>query len=331
MNFISRKGNMNYLISVIIPVYNVEKYLKKCIDSVLAQSYRNLQIILVDDGSTDKSSEICDEYAKLDNRIIVVHKKNGGLSSARNRGLRAATGDFITFLDSDDYVSPTIYEELYRVLQERKDRIACTCFRRTDEDGKIYDKQDPHACESATSNVQYLRELLLHIGDVSVCTKLFPKEILKDKYFDESKLNEDLLFMVNLVSGFKEIVYTGSVGYFYLIRQNSTSSVYGKAVEDMALNAINVNGVVQSEFVELCEEGNRFALFQNMAYLLLVPDHLRKKNNFQYINSLKYLKNNFMRKGLGNKYLGAKNKSIIVGLLFCPELVIRVFQRKHRL
>jgi len=322
---------MNCLISVIIPVYNVEKYLKKCIDSVIAQTYRNLQIILVDDGSTDKSPKICDEYAAKDNRVLVIHKKNGGLSSARNSGLKVASGQYITFLDSDDYITSTIYEEMYSVLQRKKDRIACTCFRRVDESGKIYDKKDPHSCQEVTSNVEYLRELMLHIGDTSVCTKLFPQEILRNKYFDESKLNEDLLFMVDLIPDLKEIIYTGTVGYYYLIRQNSTSSSYGKAVEDMALNAVTVNEMVQREYKELSEEGNRFALFQNMAYLLLVPSSLRKKNNPQYQKALKYLKNNFVEKGLKNNYLGTKNKCIIIGLLLFPKLVIQAFQRRHRL
>lgn len=322
---------MNDLISVIIPIYNVEKYLKKCIDSVLIQSYKNLQIILVDDGSTDGSSKICDEYAKLDNRILVIHKKNGGLSSARNAGLKVAAGNYITFLDSDDYVSSTAYEELYKILEKRKDRIACTSFRRVDETGKIYDKNDPHNIQDVISNIQYLKELLLHIGDTSVCTKLFPREVLKNNFFSEDKLNEDFLFMANLISNFKEIVFTGSIGYFYLTRKNSISSGYGKAIEDMALNAINVNKIIQEKYVELSEEGNRFALFQNMAYLLLVPKELTNKNNSMYIQALIYLKKNFVKKGIKNRYLTLKNKLIICGLILCPKIIIRVFQRKHKL
>lgn len=322
---------MKSLISVIIPVYNVERYLKKCIDSVRMQTYQNLQIVLIDDGSTDKSPEICDEYAKEDNRILVIHKKNGGLSSARNKGLQVATGDYITFLDSDDYVSSTVYEDLYGILQGRKDRIACTCFRRVDSSGEVYNRNDPHSIQETTSNVEYLRELLLHIGDVSVCTKLFPREILKGKFFDESKLNEDFLFMVEMIPDFKEIVYTGTVGYFYLTRQGSTSDGYGKAVEDMALNAIYVNEKVQREYIELNEEGDRFALFQNMAYLLLVPKNMRKKNNLLYQKALQYLRNNFISKGIKNKYLGTKHKYIIFGLVFFPELVIQIFQEKHSL
>ena len=322
---------MSETISVIIPVYNVEKYLNKCVDSVISQTYKDLQIILVDDGSTDRSSKICDEYAKADTRISVIHKQNGGLSSARNAGMEIVEGDYITFLDSDDYVSPTVYEELYKIIKSQdSDSIACTCFRRVDEAGNVYKKNDPHSKPSSTSNTEYLREILLHIGDVSVCTKLFPRKMLEIKRFDEEKLNEDLLFMADLIPSFKTIVYTGTVGYYYLVRDNSISSGYGKSVEDMAVNAVAVNKNVQSEYPELKDEGNRFALFQNMAYLLLVPQALRTKNNKKYLEALKYLKKSFFKNGITNRYLGIKYKIIIFVLIIYPEIVIRLFQRKHR-
>ena len=321
---------MSETISVIIPVYNVEKYLNKCVDSVISQTYKDLQIILVDDGSTDRSSKICDEYAKADTRISVIHKQNGGLSSARNAGMEIVEGDYITFLDSDDYVSPTVYEELYKIIKSQdSDSIACTCFRRVDEVGNVYKKNDPHSKPSSTSNTEYLRELLLHIGDVSVCSKLFPRKMLKNKHFEEEKLNEDLLFMADLIPSFKTIVYTGTVGYYYLVRDNSISSGYGKSVEDMAVNAVAVNKNVQSEYPELKDEGNRFALFQNMAYLLLIPQALRTKNNKKYLEALKYLKKTFFKNGITNRYLGIKNKIIIFVLIIYPEIVIRLFQRKH--
>ena len=104
------------LISIIIPVYKVEKYLEKCIKSVLDQTYKNLQIILVDDGSPDNCGNICDNYAKIDNRIEVIHKANGGLSEARNVGLKVARGEYIGFVDSDDYVSNEMFENLYNTL-----------------------------------------------------------------------------------------------------------------------------------------------------------------------------------------------------------------------
>ena len=102
---------MDKLISVIVPIYNVEKYLTKCIESIINQTYKNLEIILVDDGSPDKSPIICDEYAKKDNRIKVIHKKNGGLSDARNYGMSLATGEYISFIDSDDYIDEEMYEK----------------------------------------------------------------------------------------------------------------------------------------------------------------------------------------------------------------------------
>ena len=115
---------MKDLISVIIPVYNVEKYLKKCLDSVINQTYKNLEIILVDDGSSDKSGLICDEYTKLDKRIKVVHKKNEGLSSARNTGLDIAKGKYISFIDSDDFVSIYMYEIMYKeIIKNNRDIV----------------------------------------------------------------------------------------------------------------------------------------------------------------------------------------------------------------
>ena len=106
------------LISIIVPVYDVEPYLRKCIDSILIQSYRDLEIILVDDGSPDNCGAICDEYAEKDKRIKVIHKKNGGLSDARNAGLDIATGEYIGFVDSDDWVMPDMYEYLYKAVKE---------------------------------------------------------------------------------------------------------------------------------------------------------------------------------------------------------------------
>ena len=114
------------LISVVIPVYKVEQYIHECVDSVIAQTYKNLDIILVDDGSPDSCPAICDEYAERDNRIRVIHKKNGGLSSARNAGIDIARGEYICFVDSDDYVSEIYVEQLYTTLKESGADMACT-------------------------------------------------------------------------------------------------------------------------------------------------------------------------------------------------------------
>lgn len=114
---------MNKLVSVIVPVYNVEKYLERCINSIIQQSYNNLEIILIDDGSTDASGKICDEYKEKDDRIIVIHKENGGLSDARNAGIKIFTGEYVTFIDSDDYVSKNMVSNMLDILEKSSCRI----------------------------------------------------------------------------------------------------------------------------------------------------------------------------------------------------------------
>ena len=125
---------MNPLISVIVPVYNVEKYLNKCVDSIIHQTFTNLEIILVDDGSTDKSGPFCEKYAALDQRVKVIHKTNGGLSDARNKGIEKATGDFVTFIDSDDFIELDMIEYLYRLLCQAEADIS-VCQRNEIEEG----------------------------------------------------------------------------------------------------------------------------------------------------------------------------------------------------
>ena len=105
-------------ISIIVPVYNIEEYLPRCIESILNQTYNNLELILVDDGSKDKSGEICDAYAKKDNRVVVLHKENGGSSSARNAGIAIAKGEYLGFVDSDDYIEPDMYEKMVAVIEK---------------------------------------------------------------------------------------------------------------------------------------------------------------------------------------------------------------------
>ena len=123
----------NPKISVIVPVYNVEKYLPTCLDSIIAQSYKNLEIIVVDDGAKDSSGAICDEYAKKDVRIVSLHKQNGGLSDARNYGMQFMTGDYISFIDSDDYVHPDYISTLYNNLVENDADISICNFEKTNE------------------------------------------------------------------------------------------------------------------------------------------------------------------------------------------------------
>lgn len=165
-------------ISVIVPIYGVEKYLKQCVDSIIAQTYKNLEIILVDDGSPDKCPEICDEYAAQDKRVRVIHKKNGGLGSAYNAGIDAASGKYIGFVESDDYIAPNMYEKLYNHLtQHNADVCFGSWYYHTDQkntpDIEIAQNTDRNSLFSITQH-QYL--MTVH---PSLWGKLYRASVLK--------------------------------------------------------------------------------------------------------------------------------------------------------
>ena len=185
------------LISVVIPVYNIEKYLERCVYSVREQTYKNLEIILVDDGSTDNSGLICDKLAAEDAGIRVFHKKNGGSSSARNLGISKAQGEYIGFVDSDDYIEPDMYELLYAAIQEYDADIAQIGRDEIDEKGNRL----PNICEPPQQAIfieseTFLKELLMHRGDCSFCTKLVRRNLFESMQFQHLFLFFPLLLLI---------------------------------------------------------------------------------------------------------------------------------------
>jgi len=202
-------------ISIIVPVYKVEKYLGQCVESILNQTYSNLEIILVDDGSPDACPEICDEYQKRDNRIKVIHKQNGGLSDARNAGLDIVTGDYIGFVDSDDWISPTMYEELLDTVQEYNVEIAFCGYRTTDENGNV--KQERGFGDRRKSPVKDLvNDIIYCDGDnVVVWNKLYHAEIFKKVRFPVGALHEDNAIIWKTLGQIKSVAYTGTYEYYY--------------------------------------------------------------------------------------------------------------------
>lgn len=211
-----------YKVSIIVPVYNVERYLNKCIDSILSQTFKDFELILVDDGSTDSSSQICDEYLKKDNRIKVIHKNNGGLSSARNIGLDMAKGEYISFIDSDDYVSNKYIEILYTdILNNDADISIC--------ENKRFKKNSENLLECINLNIDILNpeKALLNLYDkdrmtyVIVCGKMYKKSLFNDIRFPPNKINEDSFVIYKLYIKSKKIVYNNSKLYFYRRTENS--------------------------------------------------------------------------------------------------------------
>lgn len=210
------------LISIIVPVYNVEHYLPRCIDSILAQTYSNLEIILVNDGSSDDSGHICDLYAERDSRIHVIHKQNGGVSSARNTALEVYSGEYLMFVDSDDYISESAVEELYkRILSDGSD-MAVGKHVDIDEDGNINDS----FCNWMKDAVLSKEEIFNQLGEKSHVTevlwaKIYKRTIFEGILFPALKCGEDLWAYPLILDRCKKISIVDQVIYFYFQRSNS--------------------------------------------------------------------------------------------------------------
>ena len=215
-----KKKENTGLISVIVPVYNSEKYLKKCIESILDQTYENIEIILVDDGSTDKSSAICDEYANKDLRISVIHKENGGLSSARNAGLKASCGELIGFVDSDDYIEPTMYEKLKENMDKYGSDIAVCQFYQSYKiltdlvDG--LDKEEVYEGKDKFSNLENDNYFMT----VVAWNKLYKKDLFKSIKYPEGRLFEDSYIICDILTKAKKVSYINEPLYYYTIRKS---------------------------------------------------------------------------------------------------------------
>ena len=179
------------LISVIVPVYNILEYLPRCVESITSQTWRNLEVILVDDGSTDGTGALCDELALSDPRIKVFHKENGGSSSARNLGIEKACGDYLGFVDSDDYIEPDMYERLVRAAGEHNASMVQIGRNEVDEEGNaLPDICIPPKETEVIDSQGFLKELLMHRGDCSFCTKLIRRECFTLRRFPQGVLND---------------------------------------------------------------------------------------------------------------------------------------------
>ena len=211
-------GKEKPIVSIIIPVYKVEKFLRRCVDSVLGQSYRNLEIILVDDGSPDRSPVICDEYAKKYKNIEVLHKKNGGLSSARNAGLNVVHGEYIYFLDSDDFISVDCISKLVEAAREEKaDIVFGNVVCKSNKNGREwrYCVAHPEKKEKWNEDGFWRNAFAGNTNCIIACNKLYRAELFKDYRFEEGKLNEDELILHELIRQCKTIVALPEDLYYY--------------------------------------------------------------------------------------------------------------------
>ncbi|MEG1847961.1 MAG: glycosyltransferase family 2 protein [Lachnospiraceae bacterium] len=324
----------NKLITIIVPVYNIIEYLPRCVHSICSQTYRNLEIILVDDGSTDGTDRLCDELGQEDARIKVIHQNNAGSSAARNTGIRAATGDYLGFVDSDDYVEPRMYELLIEAIDKYDCPVAQAARRELTESGEelppICIPPETTLCYSPTD---FLKELLLHKGDCSFCTKLIDAVLFQHRLFPEGVLNEDFNLLVHLLQDIEGIVSIPQQMYnvCYRIGSNTRklskgdfSRVYGDCVD----NADMVETLVNARYPELHRYAVRFALFQRMEYLLHIPIAQMTADHVQYCGMISYLRSH-IKDTISNPYLTKRNKIYILLFTMNP-LVVRQLHVKLR-
>lgn len=289
---------MNELISIIIPVYNVEKYLERCIESVINQTLKNIEIILVNDGSTDSSPKICDYYASRDSRIKVIHKINEGLGSARNAGLDIANGLYIGFLDSDDYINKDMYELLYTELTNKKVDICGCFFNYRDKENKLVvniTEQEKKLCKIYDGR-SFLE--LLYEGDyangicVSIWNKLYNRRIWNDIRFNNTIYEDDQICTRIYLNNYK-VSIIDSLLYIYVQNENS--------ITNTKFSAKNLC------FLDILEERTRIFKNEKLKNLYIKTIKLYLNINIEY-----YLK----IKRINSKFNYLKHKKVFIKNLF---------------
>lgn len=300
------------IISVIIPIYNVELYLNKCIESVLNQTYTNLEVILVNDGSTDRSGEICDSYCKIDKRVKVIHQKNGGPALARNRGLRIAKGEYIGFIDSDDYMAEDMYETLLSCMQDDVDITCCgriCVFPKGRREIYYLSKKKKYTQEEALSEVLLVRKI-----SSSVCTKLFRRELFEDILFPVGRGSEDVPVIYNLTKKARNITHVGKAKYFNCYREDSRSNkeFYFRKIDyllfkrDMCID-------IKSVYPELSPQAEA-GYIQAAIYIVGNIRECQNRDKYEYVEKrVKRLLRNMSLRGLRNPYLDWRTKKTLIG------------------
>ncbi|WP_026505089.1 glycosyltransferase [Butyrivibrio sp. NC3005] len=321
------------IISVIIPAYNIEKLLPRCVDSVLAQTYPKdrLEILIVDDGSSDNTGKIADDYAKRYSNIVSLHEENAGSSAARNYALSKVRGEYIGFVDSDDYIEPDMYENLMIGILNNNVKMAQIGRDEIAEDGTKLPCVVPlPRWETIYSPKGFMKLLLLHEGDSSFCTKLTHRSFFEKKEFPVGKLNEDFDLLYHLLPEIGEIVFVNKIGYhvFYRTGSNSRKKVEEKdyfppVFTDIVVNSDECYEFVNKNFPQLERYAIRFCLVQRLDYLLHIPISKMTKDNKFYQNVCVFVRKH-KKDALNSPFLGKRQKLYLWLFAGNPRLIRQV-------
>lgn len=268
---------MSKLVSIIIPVYKVEQYLKRCMDSVLNQTYKNIEVILVNDGSPDNCPALCDEYAKIDSRVRVIHKENGGLSSARNVALDTVKGDYVFFVDSDDWLALDTLEVLNEYLEKDYDMISFQRTYLTEE--KVVEKGSENAKDMDVS--QYIDESFLGKYDFFVTTKIFKTEVFNNVRFLEGRNYEDLEIMHRLFLNMKKVVGLDYFLYYYWKGNEGaiTNTITMENIKDHYLSANEIYHACKKYLEDRGKDASNIVAWYKVEMAQLYIDYLKSTDN----------------------------------------------------
>ncbi len=298
------------MISIIVPVYNMQSYLKRCINSIINQTYKNMQIIIIDDGSTDESGKICDYFSTMDNRVSVLHGYHRGTSAARNIGLRYAVGEFIGFVDSDDYIASDMYETMLCYMDNETDVTCCgrRCIMNKEKNYNAYCLGTVHKF----STQEAIEELLLHRNiSFSVCTKLFRKKLFQNISFPVGKNCEDLPVTYSLLKNSRNICHIGTAKYYNFYREHSRSSHHDDTRwMDYVIFVRDILIDVKEQFPNLEKQAEARYLLNAMITLYGISQN---ENNYAKEKSRleKMLRNMFFR-AMINPYIQNAQKKLLL-------------------
>ena len=308
------------LISIIVPVYNVDKYLRKCLDSIVCQTYSNLEIILVDDGSSDKSGAICDEYSIKDNRIRVIHQDNLGAAAAKNSGLKSATGDLIAFVDADDWIDKSMYQMMYeRLVEDKSEIVSCGVNWISEAGTTIREESFSDRCLSGEESLEQL--LRRQAIKEQVWDKLYKKEVLSDIYFVKEKKIDDVFWTYRVLGNSNRVSIISSALYYYVQRNSSVMGLGYKTYWIHALEAKKIRcEYIKERFFGLLGLAYYEYLSSCMYHLQMALITHQNKDEIQKVLSYAEYKKEEKTKINASR----KNKIWISLFLCCPVLTCRI-------
>ena len=317
------------MISVIVPVYNVEKYLERCVKSIAAQTYKDLEILLIDDGSTDKSGKMCDDFQQTDSRIKAFHKQNGGLSDARNYGIEHSAGEFISFVDSDDYIDEKMLETLHRLITENDADLA-VCSAMDVFEGKEV-TQVKEIKEFNLNKVESYKYMLRGDGIPSACNKLYKMQTVGNVRFPVGKIYEDGFFTPQILKRVEKTAVTSKPMYYYFRRADSITT---KPFRKGDLDVIEAYDKCVKQVKELCPEALPYAEFRYRNAYFNVLDKMLMRDDCkeipEYKQVVKYLKKHTAQI-VKDPGFGKMRKIAAVALKFSVPLYKKILLTKQKI